>query len=66
MVRGAVVDAVSAEPLPGATVVLVPSDPVLGTVADSLGAFSFTDVPIGHYSLRVEYVGYEPMVVPEV
>ena len=66
VVRGVVVDAVSAEPLPGATVVLVPSDPLQGMVTDSLGAFSFNHVPVGHYAMRVEYVGYEPMVVPEV
>ena len=39
VVRGVVVDAVSAEPLPGATVVLQPSDPLQGMVTDSLGAF---------------------------
>ena len=58
-VRGKVVDAVSQQPLPGATVVLLDSTQTKGTAADFDGNFKLEDVSIGRISLKVSFIGYE-------
>lgn len=45
------------KPLSGANVYLVGTS--MGNVTDSLGNYSIRSVPIGKYSLRVDYIGYE-------
>ncbi|MEM6337380.1 MAG: TonB-dependent receptor, partial [Bacteroidota bacterium] len=59
---GQVVDAVTQEPLPGATVVVLgDTTAVLGGDATDLdGRFSITGVPAGTYSLRASFIGYAP------
>ena len=47
-------------PLPGATVMIIDSDPVIGTVTDADGNFRLTGIPVGRYNLKVSYIGYEP------
>jgi len=66
---GRVVDATSEEPLPDATVALwnrTESDSTLvtGTVTGPEGRFSFTDVAIDSYVLRVSFVGYDTRRFP--
>jgi outer membrane receptor protein involved in Fe transport len=61
---GRVVDAASDAPLEGATVALwreEPSDSTLvtGTVTEGDGRFSFDELPIRRYTLRVSFVGYD-------
>jgi len=59
-VRGVVLDAESRQPLPGATLVLLNSDPLQGTSSDLDGSFRLENVPVGRWDLGVTYVGYEP------
>lgn len=63
VVRGVVVDKGTSLPLPGANVVLVGSDPVMGTITDAKGAFMLEKVPVGRQSLRVSYMGYREQVL---
>lgn len=65
-VRGLVVDALSGAPLPDAAVLLLPSDPPLGTTTDSLGRFTLREVPVGLYTLRVQRLGHGTLLVPEL
>lgn len=65
-IKGSVTDKDSRIPLPGAMVMIIDSDPVIGTVADQDGKFILKDVPVGRYSLRVSFVGYDPLVIPEI
>lgn len=58
-IRGRVVDAVSAFPLIGAYVILINSEPLMGTVTDINGMFELKKVPLGRQSLKINYVGYE-------
>jgi len=44
-------------PVPGASVTLL-TDPQRKTTTDSLGTFTFTDVPPGTYVLRTRRIGY--------
>src|SRR3954469_2983336 len=56
-VRGTATDQIVQIPLAGATVTLVPL--AQSTTTDNNGNFSFNKVPVGTYSLRVEFVGYK-------
>lgn len=65
-IKGKVVDESSQESLPFATVIIMDSDPVIGTTSDIDGNFSLENVPIGRYNLKISYLGYEPIIKPEV
>jgi TonB-dependent receptor len=56
-ISGKVMDSVTGEPLPGATVLLVGTS--LGAATDLNGSFAIQNVPIGDYTVRTTYVGYE-------
>jgi hypothetical protein len=57
-VRGRVTDKQTRSPLPGASIVLLGSNPLVGTSTDVNGYFSLEKVPIGRISLEISYVGY--------
>ncbi|MBN1951145.1 MAG: TonB-dependent receptor [Bacteroidales bacterium] len=59
-VRGSVTDAITGYPLVGATVVILNSDPLVGTVTDPEGFFELNSVPVGRQSVEISYVGYLP------
>ncbi len=63
-VRGVVRDAANRETLPGASLMLRKLE--RGTITDMEGQFLFSEVPVGRYTLEVRFVGYEPVVVPEI
>lgn len=65
-IKGMVSDLDSQVPLPGATIMIIGTDPVMGTVTDADGNFRLTGIPVGRYSLKFSYVGYEPMIRSEV
>ena len=66
VVKGTVRDGASQATLPGATVLLVGSDPPLGTTTDLDGRFRLENVPLGRQQLQVSFIGYQPAVVPNV
>ena len=65
---GTVLDSLKREPVPYATVVLLPplfsatppDKPITGVAADDAGKYSLTKLKPGSYRLRVSYVGYGP------
>lgn len=65
-IKGKVVDADIKVTLPGATVILQGTDPLIGTVTDIDGNFRLENVPVGRYDLQASYVGYEPTLVREL
>src|SRR5688572_22375186 len=65
-VRGHIVDQDSQAPLVGATVVVVGSNPLIGSVADTDGNFRLTNVPIGRITLKVTFIGYEDRIIPNL
>jgi hypothetical protein len=65
-IRGNVVDNESQTSLPGATVVILNTTPIIGTSTDAYGDFKIENVPIGRYDLQVSFLGYEPYVIPEI
>jgi hypothetical protein len=66
VVKGTVKDADTQMTLPGATVLLVGSDPVVGATTDMDGRFRLEAVPFGRQALQVSYIGYKPASIPNV
>lgn len=57
-IRGTIVDEATKSPLPGASVIIVGSNPIKGSVTDAYGAFTLKDIPVGRVSLKVSFMGY--------
>ncbi len=62
-IRGQIKDQQSGMPLPGATVLLIDSEPMNGTVSDIDGYFSLSGVPVGRQSIQVSMLGYDPILL---
>jgi hypothetical protein len=58
-VRGTVLDKISKIGLPGATVVILSSEPLLGATTDADGNFRIMQVPVGTQALKISFVGYK-------
>lgn len=65
-IRGTVVDLASNEPVMFANVVVLNTNPLLGTTTDTAGNFKLVNIPIGRYDLQVSIIGYEPSIIREV
>ena len=61
-IRGTVYDAQTQAPLAGATVILVDSDPLVGTTTDQNGNFRLERIPVGKRQIKVTYIGYSPWI----
>lgn len=65
-IRGVVIDNASNAPVPFASVVILNTNPMLGTTTDTSGNFKIPNVPVGRYDVQVSFVGYEPSVLREI
>ena len=65
-IRGTAVDEVTGYPLIGANVILLDSDPVIGTATDADGQFVLDKVPLGRQAIEVRYVGYTTRIIPNL
>lgn len=65
-IRGTVIDQVSQMPLPGANVILLNSDPIIGVTTDLEGQFKIPKVPVGTQSLKVTFIGYKELTLPNI
>lgn len=61
-VAGIVMDSEFEEPIPYATISILNAagEIVLGTVSSAEGSFNIMDVPEGAYTLKVQFMGFEP------
>lgn len=64
-VRGKISDSESKQPVIGASVVVLNTQGI-GAVSDVNGEFNIAAVPLGRISLKITYIGYEPLIVPDV
>ena len=62
-VRGKILDELTQTPLPGATVILLNSNPLKGTTADGNGDFRIEQVPTGRQGIKVTYLGYKEKIL---
>lgn len=63
-ISGIVSDNASNNPISFANVIVVNSNK--GTITDSLGNFTITNIPIGRYDIKVTAIGYEPYIAKEI
>lgn len=64
--RGRIIDTDSKSSVPFANIVLLGTEPLVGTVADMDGYFKLEQVPVGRRSIKISYMGYEDKVVPNI
>lgn len=65
-VRGKVVDQITKATMPGATVMILNTDPLMGATTDLDGDFKILQVPVGTHTIRVSFVGYKDLILPNV
>lgn len=65
-IRGTIIDQVSQMPLPGASIVLVNSNPLIGVTSDLDGQFKLLKVPVGSHTLKISFIGYKDALLPNV
>jgi hypothetical protein len=65
-IRGTVIDKDSKSPLIGANIILLNSDPFKGTISDVDGNFRLEEVPLGRHSLKISFLGYKEVILPEI
>ena len=66
VIRGTVIDKVSQATLIGVNVILVGSDPIIGTTTDINGDYRLENVPTGRQTIRVSFLGYEMREIPNL
>lgn len=67
-ITGNVLDNQTQAPLPGATVIITDTDPIIGATTDATGHFRISHVKIGQHQLKVTFMGYatvltDPLIV---
>jgi hypothetical protein len=65
-IRGSIIDNASNAPISFANVVILNTNPLVGTTTDTLGNFKLSNVSIGRYDIQVSSIGYEPFIVKEI
>lgn len=62
-IRGRISDKQSKHPLVGASVIVLDSYPVSGTITDKNGNFNISDIQIGRNGIKISCIGYESLVI---
>lgn len=62
-VRGVITDKQSQFPIPGAKVIVLETNPLLGGISDIDGSFEIKNVPVGRLTVQVKFAGYETAVL---
>ncbi|MBW1297427.1 TonB-dependent receptor, partial [Aquimarina litoralis] len=65
-IKGLVVDKQSETPLIGATVELLNTSETKGVITDLDGYFTLENVPLGRQIIRVSYIGFESITLPNI
>src|SRR5688572_15907689 len=66
IIKGTVLDKQSQTPLPGVNIILISVEPPKAAVTDMDGHFKLTDVSPGRYDIKITYLGYKELVMPNV
>jgi hypothetical protein len=66
VVKGKIIDSKAEYELIGATVMVVGSDPIIGTTTNVDGTFRLENVPVGRQALAIQYIGYKSQTIPNI
>jgi len=61
-VRGQIIEKQTQVILPGTTVIILESNPVIATITDNNGYFLLENIPVGRISIQISYVGFNTIV----
>ncbi len=62
-IRGKITDQDSKTPVIGANIIILDSNPLLGSNTNEDGDFRIEKVPIGRASLKISCIGYEEKII---
>lgn len=65
-IRGKVTDVASKSPIIGANVLVLGSNPLIGSSTDENGNFRLLNVPIGRVNLKIAFIGYEDVFMKDI
>jgi len=65
-IKGKIVDEASKSPLPGVTILLVDSTKNNATTTDLNGDFKLNNVALGRQTIKISFIGYEPVLMPNI
>jgi hypothetical protein len=65
-IRGTVIDKNTRISLPGANVILLNTNPLIGTSTDENGKFRIENVPVGRASIKISYVGFNEIILTDL
>lgn len=65
-IKGTIFDIQTKETLTGASVLVLNSNPIKGSISDLDGNFTISRVSLGRHSIQISYIGYEPVIIQEV
>ncbi|NOZ46589.1 MAG: TonB-dependent receptor [Chlorobi bacterium] len=58
-IKGTVYDKNTELPLPGVTIILTGTNPLIGTISDNNGSYSIKNLPVSRYNIQASFIGYE-------
>lgn len=64
--KGKVLDSETNAPLARVNIMLLDTDPIIGSTTDEQGKFRLENVPVGRASLSFTYLGFEDYMVTEI
>jgi len=65
-IRGVIIDKDTKITLPGANVVVLNTNPLLGGSTGVDGKFKIENVPVGRHDVMVTFLGYEDIIIPNI
>ena len=65
-IRGIIVDQTTQTTLPGASVIILNTNPIIGTTTNVDGEFNFDSIPVGRHSLQVSFIGYKTINISNI
>ncbi|MEM6516354.1 MAG: TonB-dependent receptor [Bacteroidota bacterium] len=66
VIKGQILDKQSEIPLMGATIELLNTESPVGTTSDENGYYLLQNVPVGRQQIRISYIGYESITIPNI
>lgn len=66
IIKGEVLDKQSEVPLSGVTIELLNTTEITGVITDLDGRFRLENVPLGRHAIRISYLGFETITIPNI